>query len=82
MPVLDEATCCRRKAGSVTANGSISMGSSIKVPNGVAKPPTAAPLVDLLDLGDDVPVPNSSGNDFLQDLLGVDILSSSVQPGK
>ncbi|ESR51680.1 hypothetical protein CICLE_v10030683mg [Citrus x clementina] len=81
MPVLDEATFSGRRAGSLPATVSTSSGTSLNLPNGVAKP-AAAPLVDLLDLSsDDAPVPSSSGNDFLQDLLGVDVSPASVQPG-
>lgn len=82
MPVLDEATFSgRRAAGSLPASVSNSNGTSLKLPNGVAKP-TAAPLVDLLDLSsDDVPAPSSSGSDFLHDLLGVDLSPASSQPG-
>ncbi|KAH0991630.1 hypothetical protein GBA52_003113 [Prunus armeniaca] len=80
MPVLDEATFIGKRAGSIQATVSPSSGASINLPNGVAKP-TAAPLVDLLDLGsDDVPAPSSSGGDLLHDLLGVD-LSASAQSG-
>ncbi|XP_031124581.1 AP-1 complex subunit gamma-2-like [Ipomoea triloba] len=79
MPVLDEATYSGRKAGSVPPGISTSQGPSL--PNGVAKP-AAAPLVDLLDLGsDDTPAPSSSGGDFLQDLLGVDLSPAASQPG-
>lgn len=81
MPVLDEATFSGRRAGSLPATVSTSSGTSLNLPNGVAKL-AAAPLVDLLDLSsDDAPVPSSSGNDFLQDLLGVDVSPASVQPG-
>ncbi|XP_075096605.1 AP-1 complex subunit gamma-2 [Nicotiana tabacum] len=81
MPVLDEATYSGRKAGSLPAAGSTSQGVSVNLPNGVAKP-SAAPLVDLLDLSsDDVPAPSSSGGDFLQDLLGVDLAPVSSQSG-
>lgn len=81
MPVLDEATFSGRRAGSLPATISTSSGTSLNLPNGVAKP-AAAPLVDLLDLSsDDAPVPSSSGSDFLQDLLGVDLSSAPVQPG-
>ena len=60
---------------------STSQGAPINLPNGVAKT-TSAPLVDLLDLSsDDVPVPSSSGGDFLQDLLGVDLSPSLSQTG-
>lgn len=79
MPVLDEATYSGRRAGSVPAVVSTSQGAPINLPNGVAKT-TSAPLVDLLDLSsDDVPVPSSSGGDFLQDLLGIDLSPSSSQ---
>lgn len=79
MPVLDEATFSGRRAGSVPAAVSTSQGAPPKLPNGVAKP-TSAPLVDLLDLSsDDIPAPGSSGGDFLQDLLGVDVSPASSQ---
>ncbi|XP_016190395.2 AP-1 complex subunit gamma-2-like [Arachis ipaensis] len=79
MPVLDEATFIGRQAGSLPDAGSISAGSSVSLPNGVAKP--ADSLVDLLDLNsNDAPAPSSSGGDFLQDLLGVD-LSPAAQSG-
>lgn len=81
MPVLDEATFIGKRAGSIQATVSPSSGASINLPNGVAKP-TAAPLVDLLDLGsDDVPAPSSSGGDLLHDLLGVDLSTASAQSG-
>ncbi|CAN4124257.1 unnamed protein product [Withania somnifera] len=80
MPVLDEATYSGRKAGSVPTAVSTSR-VSVNIPNGVAKP-SAAPLVDLLDLSsDDVPAHSSSGGDFLQDLLGVDLVPVSSQSG-
>lgn len=76
--MLDEATYSGRRAGSVPAVVSSSLGMP-KMANGVAKP-TSAPLVDLLDLGsDDVAAPSSSGGDFLHDLLGVDL--SPASPG-
>ncbi|KAK4791834.1 hypothetical protein SAY86_032247 [Trapa natans] len=76
MPVLDEATFSGRKSSSVPTTVSTS-ATSLKAPNGTVKP--AAPLVDLLDLSsDDVPAPSSSGFDFLQDLLGVDMAPSSA----
>ncbi|XP_031122511.1 AP-1 complex subunit gamma-2-like [Ipomoea triloba] len=84
MPVLDEASYSGRRAGSVAAAVSTSQGPSVKVPNGVAKSAAAAaPLVDLLDLSsDDVPAaPSSSGGDFLQDLLGVDLSPATSLPG-
>lgn len=63
------------------ATVSTSNGISHNLPNGVAKLP-AAPLVDLLDLSaDDTPAPTTSGGDFLQDLLGVDISPASTQSG-
>ncbi|AAD14483.1 Strong similarity to gb/AF061286 gamma-adaptin 1 from Arabidopsis thaliana. EST gb/H37393 comes from this gene [Arabidopsis thaliana] len=80
MPVLDEATFSGRRAGSLPASVSTSGKSPLGIPNGVAK--AAAPLVDLLDLGsDDTPAPTSSSNNFLQDLLGVDLSQPSAQPG-
>lgn len=80
MPVLDEATFSGRRAGSLPATVSTSSGASLNLPNGVAKP-SAAPLVDLLDLSDDTPAPSSSGGDLLNDLLGVDLSPASTQPG-
>lgn len=81
MPVLDEATYSGRRAGSLPAAVSTSQVSGPKLPNGVAKT-AIAPLVDLLDLSsDDPPAPSSSGGDFLQDLLGVDISPASSQSG-
>ncbi|KAK3223281.1 hypothetical protein Dsin_010306 [Dipteronia sinensis] len=81
MPVLDEATFSGRRASSLPATVSSSSGASLNLPNGVAKP-AAAPLVDLLDLSsDDAPAASSSGGDFLQDLLGVDLSPASVPSG-
>lgn len=58
---------------------STSQGAPPKIPNGVAKP-VSAPLVDLLDLSsDDIPVSGSSGGDFLNDLLGVDVSPAPFQ---
>ncbi|KAI7728830.1 hypothetical protein M8C21_023809 [Ambrosia artemisiifolia] len=80
MPVLDEATYSGRRAGSLPAAVSTSQGNPLQIPNGVHK--TAAPLLDLLDLSADDPAPqSSSGPNFLQDLLGGDILSSVSQSG-
>ncbi|CAA0818295.1 AP-1 complex subunit gamma-2 [Striga hermonthica] len=81
MPVLDEATFSRKRSDSVPASVSASHGPPPKIPNGVVvKPVQTAPLVDLLDLSsDDVPPPGSSGTDFLQDLLGVDLSPVSSQ---
>ncbi|RWW87238.1 hypothetical protein BHE74_00003946, partial [Ensete ventricosum] len=84
MPVLDEPAYMVKKANSSQENivaGKSSQtslaGTSVKLPNGVAKPP-AAPLVDLLDLSsDDAPVPPSTSKDFLHDLLGIDLTNSS-----
>ncbi|XP_024987422.1 AP-1 complex subunit gamma-2-like isoform X2 [Cynara cardunculus var. scolymus] len=82
MPVLDEATYSGRRSGSVPAAVSTSQGNALHLPNGVAKM-ADAPLLDLLDLSVDEPAaPNSSGGNFLQDLLGADISSSSSQSGK
>ena len=81
MPVLDEATFIGRRAGSMPGTASTPAGPSVNLPNGVAKP-SVAPLVDLLDLNsDDAPVPSSSGGDLLHDLLGVDLVPGSQQPG-
>ncbi|KAL0334179.1 UNVERIFIED_CONTAM: AP-1 complex subunit gamma-2 [Sesamum angustifolium] len=77
MPVLDEATYSGRRAGSMPAAVSTSQQALPKIPNGVAKPASAA-LVDLLDLSSDADqAPSSSGGDYLQDLLGVDLSSAS-----
>ncbi|XP_020551742.1 AP-1 complex subunit gamma-2 isoform X2 [Sesamum indicum] len=77
MPVLDEATYSGRRAGSVPAAVSTSQGALPKIPNGVVKPASAA-LVDLLDLSSDADqAPSSSGGDYLQDLLGVDLAPAS-----
>lgn len=79
MPVLDEATFSGRRAGSMPNAVSTSQGAPPKIPNGVAKP-VSAPLVDLLDLSsDDIPVSGSSGGDFLNDLLGVDVAPAPLQ---
>ncbi|GJR91636.1 AP-1 complex subunit gamma-2-like protein isoform X2 [Tanacetum coccineum] len=76
MPALDEATY--RRAGSIPVPV---LTSKVNLPNGGAKT-TAAPLVDLLDLGVDEPAaPSSSGGNFLQDLLDVGTSSSSSQSG-
>ncbi|CAL9216101.1 unnamed protein product [Arabidopsis halleri] len=82
MPVLDEATFNVRRAGSFPASASTMAKPSVSLPNGVEKP-VVAPLVDLLDLGSDdiLATPSSSGPDFLQDLLGVDLGASSSQHG-
>ncbi|KAJ4961224.1 hypothetical protein NE237_021134 [Protea cynaroides] len=81
MPVLDEATYSGKKAGSLQPTISTPTGASLNLPNGVAKPP-AALLVDLLDLtSDDAPAPRSTGGDFLQDLLGVDLAPISLLSG-
>lgn len=83
MPVFDEATYSGRRAGSLPSTLSHSTGTPAKIPNGVVKPSPAAPLVDLLDLGpDDTAMTSSSGNDFLNDLLGVDLSSTPSQPGQ
>ncbi|XP_058763618.1 AP-1 complex subunit gamma-2-like [Vicia villosa] len=84
MPVLDEATFNARRAGSLpdaaSTPTSTPTGPSVSLPNGVVK--SAAPLLDLLDLGaDDTPAPSSSGGDFLQDLLGADQSFVSQQSG-
>ncbi|KAJ6742215.1 ADAPTIN ALPHA/GAMMA/EPSILON [Salix viminalis] len=81
MPILDEATFTTRRAGSLPAAVSTSGGASLNLPNGAVKPSTSL-LVDLLDLSDDVPAaPSSSGGDFLQDLLGVDLSPAPTQSG-
>ncbi|KAG7647384.1 AP-1 complex subunit gamma-1 [Arabidopsis thaliana] len=82
MPVLDEATFNVRRAGSFPASVSTMAKPSVSLQNGVEKLPVA-PLVDLLDLDSDdiMAAPSPSGADFLQDLLGVDLGSSSAQYG-
>nr|GEU67593.1 AP-1 complex subunit gamma-2-like isoform X1 [Tanacetum cinerariifolium] len=76
MPALDEATY--RRAGSIPVPD---LTSKVNLPNGGAKT-TAAPLVDLLDLGVDEPAaPSSSGGNFFQDLFDVGTPSSSSQSG-
>ena len=81
MPVLDEATFSGRRAGSLLRDVSTSTGAPCNLPNGIAKP-AAAPITDLLDLSsDDVPAPSSSGGNFLQDLLGVDLSPASAPSG-
>ncbi|KAG0455758.1 hypothetical protein HPP92_023546 [Vanilla planifolia] len=89
MPVLDESTYQGRRTGSsgdsspsVKPNKPAASGAPFSLPNGVAKAPPA-PIGDLLDLSDDVAAPASSTNDFLKDLLGVDLgasLSSDSTP--
>ncbi|KAA3482951.1 AP-1 complex subunit gamma-2 [Gossypium australe] len=81
MPVLDEATFSGRRAGSLPTAISTSSGAPSNLPNGIAKPATA-PIPDLLDLSsDDVPAPSSSGGDFLQDLLSVDLSPTPAPSG-
>ncbi|XP_071692165.1 AP-1 complex subunit gamma-2-like isoform X2 [Rutidosis leptorrhynchoides] len=81
MPVLDEATYSVKRAGSISAAASTSHGPTLNLPNGVAKT-TAAPLLDLLDLGPDEPAPpTSSAPNFLQDLLDVGASPSPSQSG-
>lgn len=79
MPVLDELTYIGRKDSSSTDVPAIKPskttppGASLNFQNGVMKPP-AASMGDLLDLSsDDIPATKPSTNDFLQDLLGVDL---------
>ncbi|MBA0771845.1 hypothetical protein Gotri_007314, partial [Gossypium trilobum] len=82
MPILDEATFTGRKAGSLPTAVSTSSIIPCNLPNGIAKP-AAAPIGDLLDLSSDdaPPAPVSSGGDFLQDLLGVDLSPASAPSG-
>ncbi|CAL9167443.1 unnamed protein product [Musa hybrid cultivar] len=83
MPVLDESAYIGKRTSSSQANivadkssQPSSTATTLKFPNGVAKPP-AAPLVDLLDLSaDDTSVPSSTSNDFLHDLLGIGLTNS------
>ncbi|KAG1364069.1 AP-1 complex subunit gamma-2 [Cocos nucifera] len=89
MPVLDESAYIGKRAGSSQATLSADKSSqptssgptSLKLPNGVTKPP-AAPLMDLLDLSsDDAPVSAPSTTDFLHDLLGGDLISPAPSGG-
>ncbi|XP_052173857.1 AP-1 complex subunit gamma-2-like isoform X2 [Diospyros lotus] len=81
MPVLDEATYSGRKAGCSPQTVSVLSGAPLNQPNGVAKP-TPDSLVNLLDINsDETPAPSSSGDNFLQDLLGVGLSPASSQPG-
>ncbi|PKA62478.1 AP-1 complex subunit gamma-2 [Apostasia shenzhenica] len=80
MPVLDESVYNEKKGSPSTnsipaakASKPVATGASLNLPNGVMKP-TTAPIGDLLDLSsDDVPAPKLATNDFLQDLLGIDL---------
>ncbi|KAB2051414.1 hypothetical protein ES319_A12G053100v1 [Gossypium barbadense] len=82
MPILDEKTFSGRKAGSLPTAVSTSSIIPCNLPNGIGKP-AAAPIGDLLDLSSDdaPPAPVSSGGDFLQDLLGVDLSPASAPSG-
>uniref|UniRef100_A0A0D9VMC4 AP-1 complex subunit gamma n=1 Tax=Leersia perrieri TaxID=77586 RepID=A0A0D9VMC4_9ORYZ len=88
MPALDEASYLVKRASTAQATlaadkpaPTVSPGG-LKLPNGVAKPPTS-PLADLLDLSSDAPVitpasTTAAPNDFLQDLLGIGGINSST----
>jgi hypothetical protein len=92
MPVLDEASYLTKRAGSMqkttsgdvklTASGDSKTTSSIKVPNGVAKPPAAVAMPNLIDFSiDDIPVAPTSATtseppDFIKDLIDIDLGSS------
>ncbi|KAL5987594.1 hypothetical protein ACLOJK_035343 [Asimina triloba] len=88
MPVLDESAFVGKRTNSSPAtistektSKSAASKASLNLPNGVSKIPVV-PLVDLLDLSsDDVPAPSSSGGDFLQDLLGVDLTPNHAVAG-
>ncbi|KAL5225010.1 hypothetical protein ABZP36_011649 [Zizania latifolia] len=92
MPVIDEASYLVKRAASTQATissdksaAAATPGGSLKLPNGLAKPPSA-PLADLLDLSsDDAPVttsaPTTAPNDFLQDLLGIGLADTSTTGG-
>lgn len=83
MPILDEATYCRKRTVPVYDAISIPQVGAAKPSNGSAKPGVAAPLVDLLDLSsDDAQVPSASGLDLLQCVHGHDLSSSVSQSGK
>ncbi|KAL2344306.1 hypothetical protein Fmac_005591 [Flemingia macrophylla] len=78
MPALDEVTFIARRAGSLPDAVLTPTGPSVGLINGVARP--VGPIVDLLEINsDDAPVPSSSGGDFLQDLLSVDLSLASKQ---
>ncbi|KAG6518032.1 AP-1 complex subunit gamma-2-like isoform X1 [Zingiber officinale] len=77
MPALDESSYIGKRTSSSQVNISAvkltrpTPVASPSLPNGVAHAPTN-PLLDLLDLiPDDNPVPTSSTNDIVQDLLGI-----------
>lgn len=92
MPVLDEASYLTKRAGSTqktalgdtksTASGDSKTTSSVKVPNGVAKPPAAVAMPNLIDFSiDDTPVAPTSTTtseppDFIKDLIDIDLPSS------
>jgi hypothetical protein len=92
MPVLDEASYLTKRAGSTqksasvdaksTASGDSKTTSSIKVPNGVAKPPAAVAMPNLIDFNiDDTPVAPTSAitsepPDFIKDLIDIDLGNS------
>ncbi|CAD6249064.1 unnamed protein product [Miscanthus lutarioriparius] len=88
MPVLDEASYLVKRATATQATiaadklaPTVTPGS-LKLPNGVAKP-TSAPLADLLDLSSDgapasTIASTTTPNDFLQDLLGIGVSSSTT----
>jgi AP-1 complex subunit gamma-1 len=88
MPVLDETSYLVKRATATQATIAADklappvIPGGLKISNGVAKPPSA-PLVDLLDLSsDDAPASTTAStatpNDFLQDLLGIGGVSSSM----
>lgn len=93
MPVLDEASYLSKRAGSTekntsgdpksTASGDSKITSSVKVPNGVAKPPTTAAMPNLIDFSiDDAPVPPTSTTaseppNFMMDLIDINLPSST-----
>ncbi|KAK8979754.1 hypothetical protein V6N11_065957 [Hibiscus sabdariffa] len=80
MPVLDESTLSGRKGGSLPTVPTSAI-APCNLPNGVAEP-AAAPIGDLLDLSsDDVHASISSGGDFLQDLLSIDLSPASAASG-
>ncbi|XP_074582389.1 AP-1 complex subunit gamma-2-like [Curcuma longa] len=84
MPSLDESAHIGKRTSSSQVNVSaVKVTRSTPVaspsfPNGVAHAPIN-PLLDLLDLiPDDNPVPNSSTNDIVQDLLGIGLGNPST----
>ena len=85
MPILDMSAYNMKRAAASPINDAnektsrlASSEASLKLPNGV-NGHTSPPLVDLLDLSsDDLPQTSSSTGDFLQDLLGMNLMTPST----